>query len=155
MLTVACGWVDQTGAFFIGALAGPWCYLGAQIKHWAGYDDALDAFGVHATGGILGGLLTGFFAQPSVYGPFLTNSPPNRYAGVFYAIGNPNQFKQLGIQAYGVIVTILYSCGASFAIFKLIDLTVGLKVKADDIADVVSAQPNDTAVKPNEGDDPT
>ena len=43
--------VDQTGAFFIGLIAGPVCYYGAQLKHHMGYDDALDAFGVHAVGG--------------------------------------------------------------------------------------------------------
>lgn len=141
--------MDQTGAFFIGVLAGPWCFLGAQIKHWAGYDDALDAFGVHATGGILGGILTGFFAQPSVYGPFITNHPP-RYAGVFYAIDSSNQFTQLGIQAYGVTVTILYSCGASFVIFKLIDLTIGLKAKEEgNHVEAGVSEGNDTAGKPN------
>ena len=146
--------MDQTGAFFIGALAGPWCYLGAQVKHWAGYDDALDAFGVHATGGILGGILTGFFAQPAVYGPFIASTPP-RYPGVFYAIGRPNQFNQLGIQTYGVIVTMLYSCGASFAIFKLIDITFGLKAIEVDQSEIVHPRSNDTSAKPETNEDIT
>ena len=146
IIFLACGWVDQTGAFFIGTLAGPWCYLGAQLKHWAGYDDALDAFGVHATGGILGGLLTGFFAQPAVFGPFTAPSP-TRYAGVFYAIGSPDQFSQLGIQAYGVTVTILYSCGASFVLFKLIDVTIGLKSKESSLDVEMATQEQENSIK--------
>ena len=58
--------MDVHGAFFIGFLAGPICYGGVQVKHYFGYDDALDAFGVHAVGGILGSLLTGFFATDQV-----------------------------------------------------------------------------------------
>jgi Amt family ammonium transporter len=63
VITPACGFVDQTGAIIIGVVAGvvPWffCY---KIKSWFGYDDALDTFGVHAVGGTLGALLTGFLA---------------------------------------------------------------------------------------------
>lgn len=51
-ITPAAGYVDMTGAFFIGFFGGPLCYLGAQLKHYLGFDDALDAFGVHAIGGI-------------------------------------------------------------------------------------------------------
>ena len=58
-ITPAAGFVDMTGAFFIGFFGGPLCYLGAQMKHYLGFDDALDAFGVHAIGGIVGGLATG------------------------------------------------------------------------------------------------
>ena len=65
-ITPAAGYVDMTGAFFIGFFGGPLCYFGAQLKHMMGYDDALDAFGVHAIGGIVGGIATGFFASPSV-----------------------------------------------------------------------------------------
>ena len=77
-ITPASGYVDMTGAFFIGFFGGPLCYAGAQLKHMLGYDDALDAFGVHAIGGIVGGIATGFFAtdQVSVFQvptPFLYN----------------------------------------------------------------------------------
>jgi Amt family ammonium transporter len=87
-ITPACGWVDQTGAFFIGVMAGPWCYGWAQVKNYAGYDDALDAFGVHATGGVLGAVLTGFFSTSTVWGPFVVPPAPIRYEGVFYNMGN-------------------------------------------------------------------
>ena len=55
--------MDQTGAFFMGLLAGPLCYFSIQIKERMGFDDALDAFGVHGVGGVIGGILTGFFAE--------------------------------------------------------------------------------------------
>ena len=58
-ITPAAGFVDMTGAFFIGFFGGPLCYAGSQLKSYFGYDDALDAFGVHAIGGIVGGLATG------------------------------------------------------------------------------------------------
>ena len=54
-ITPAAGYVNPTGAFFIGLFAGPVCYAGVQLKHSLGYDDALDGFGVHAVGGALGG----------------------------------------------------------------------------------------------------
>ena len=73
-ITPAAGYVDMTGAFFIGFFGGPLCYAGAQLKHMVGFDDALDAFGVHAIGGIVGGIATAFFANPKV-NVFGTPSP--------------------------------------------------------------------------------
>ncbi len=74
VVTPACGFIDASGALVIGVAAGivPWffCY---KIKSWFGYDDALDTFGVHAVGGTLGALLTGFLATPSVNGNLNTN----------------------------------------------------------------------------------
>lgn len=74
VVTPACGFIDAKGALIIGLFAGiiPWffCY---KIKSWFGYDDALDTFGVHAVGGTLGALLTGFLATPSVNGNLNTN----------------------------------------------------------------------------------
>jgi Amt family ammonium transporter len=141
-ITPACGWVDQTGAFFIGLFAGPWCYGGAQIKHYAGYDDALDAFGVHATGGILGGILTGFFASPASFGPFVSGGSfpavapdlPGSvyYPGVFYAVGKDYAGIQLKTQLYGIACTILYSSVGTLIILKLVDLTIGLRVSEED-----------------------
>ena len=74
VVTPACGFIDAKGALIIGLCAGiiPWffCY---KVKGWFGYDDALDTFGVHAVGGTLGALLTGFLATPSVNGNLNTN----------------------------------------------------------------------------------
>jgi Amt family ammonium transporter len=74
VVTPACGFIDAKGALIIGLAAGivPWffCY---KVKAWFGYDDALDTFGVHAVGGTLGALLTGFLATPAVNGNLNTN----------------------------------------------------------------------------------
>jgi Amt family ammonium transporter len=126
-VTPAAGWVNQTGAFFIGLLAGPWCYLCADCKRRTGLDDALDAFGVHATGGVLGGLLTGFFADPTFYGPYASPSV-QYYPGVFYAVGHPDQATQLGAQAYGCFATVLYSTVVTYVLLLLVDVTLGLRM---------------------------
>jgi len=117
-ITPACGFVDQTGAFIIGLLAGPWCYFWASIKTRLGYDDALDAFGVHATGGILGGFLVGLFAKEEIGGG----------NGAFYGDGG----EQLKVQIYGMLTSIAWSGGVSFLILKAIDMTWGLRVSAQD-----------------------
>lgn len=117
-VTPAAGFVDQTGSFIIGLLAGPLCYLGAQAKHALGYDDALDAFGVHGVGGVLGGILVGFFANPDISG-----GP----AGVFYAnteVGGG----QLGKQLYSIVVTVGWAVFATYMILLLVDYTIGVRV---------------------------
>jgi Amt family ammonium transporter len=165
-ITPACGWVDQTGAFFIGCIAGPFCYLCEQLKQLAGYKDELDAFGVHATGGLLGGLLTGFFASPIFFGPFTSDGSfpsirpdnPNTpyYAGVFYAIDNKDQFAQLGIQAYGCFVTILYSTVTTAVLLKLVDVFVGVAAPEGDAITELDASLHGNSVMmlplPNEQD---
>lgn len=94
VVTPGSGFMDQTGAIVSGITAGPVCYFGIQLKHMLGYDDALDAFGVHGIGGIWGGIVVGLMADPKVAGP----------AGAFF--GNP---KQLGIQLAGIVVTMAWS----------------------------------------------
>jgi len=120
-ITPASGYVDPTGAFIIGLLAGPVCYGGAQMKRYFGYDDALDAFGVHAVGGILGGIMTGFFATDQVVAG---------YNGVFYA-GTTIGGTQLGNQLYAIVTTAGWSAFMSFIILMSIDLTIGLRVSAE------------------------
>jgi len=74
VITPACGFVNATGAIIIGILAGTIPFFAiVKIKAWLGYDDALDTFGVHAVGGTLGALMTGFLATPSVNGNLNTN----------------------------------------------------------------------------------
>jgi ammonium transporter, Amt family len=115
-ITPASGFVDPRGAFLIGAAAGLACYWGATaLKGALGYDDSLDAFGVHGIGGALGTLLTGVLAVAAVGG-----------AGKSGLIdGHP---QQVLIQLYGVAVTALYSALASLILLKVLDWTIGLRV---------------------------
>ena len=139
-ITPACGYVDMTGAFIIGVVAGPGCFFGAKLKHYVfKIDDALDAFGIHAIGGIIGGILTGFFATPHVTGPlgYATEtiqpggSFPMVAVGVFY--GNTwYGGHQLAHQLCGILYSLAWSGITSFVILKVLDLTIGLRVSAED-----------------------
>ena len=116
-ITPASGFVDPMGALWIGMAAGILCFWASvHLKNRMGYDDSLDAFGVHAIGGIIGALLTGVFAVRAIGGT----------AGVLE--GNTGQFLT---QATGVGVTILYDAIVSFILLKAIDWTLGLRVKAE------------------------
>ena len=116
-ITPACGFVGVSGALVIGLAAGVVCYWGVTgFKGMFGYDDALDIWGVHGLGGILGAMLTGVFALNEVGG----------HSGLIE--GAPHQVL---LQAEGIIVTILYSGVVSFIILKLIDLTMGLRVSKE------------------------
>jgi Amt family ammonium transporter len=116
-ITPASGFVDPTGALVIGVAAGVGCFFGATaLKNKLGYDDALDAFGVHGVGGTIGALLTGVFATMAVKGGD---------AAVGLIDGNA---AQVWIQLKSIIVTMVF-CGVGTAIIlKVIDLTVGLRV---------------------------
>tara|TARA_B110000196_G_C21116720_1_gene650937 strand:+ start:468 stop:1760 length:1293 start_codon:yes stop_codon:yes gene_type:complete len=113
-ITPASGFVDPLGALIIGIVGGAACYWGAaKLKQTLGYDDSLDAFGVHGIGGIVGALLTGVFAVEAIGGT----------PGVFE--GNINQ---LWIQFVGILATIIYSAVATFIILKIIQVIMGLRV---------------------------
>ena len=113
-ITPAAGFVTPAGALIIGLVAGMACYWGATVlKRVLGYDDALDVFGVHGVGGIVGALLTGVFAAEAIGGK----------AGLLE--GN---VAQLWVQAIGVGATLAYGAVASVLILKAIDLAVGLRV---------------------------
>ncbi|PCI97186.1 MAG: ammonia channel protein [Flavobacteriales bacterium] len=104
-ITPAAGYVDVTGALCIGLLGGLVGYLGAvKLKKMLGYDDSLDAFGIHGLVGILGAVLTGVFANPAI----------NKAAGLLY--GNPGQVL---IQLKAVAVTIIFSAIGTFIVFKV------------------------------------
>jgi ammonium transporter, Amt family len=130
-ITPAAGYVDMTGAFFIGFFGGPLCYAGGQLKHYLGFDDALDAFGVHAIGGIVGGLAVGFFATDQVATPFgygdNAGLPIN---GVYYA-GVRKGGKQLGLQLVGICFAIGWSFIFTLIILVIIDKTIGLRVSSE------------------------
>mmetsp|Transcript_15959 Transcript_15959/g.35320 ORF Transcript_15959/g.35320 Transcript_15959/m.35320 type:complete len:452 (-) Transcript_15959:295-1650(-) len=121
-ITPGAGFVDPTGAFFIGLLAGPVCYGGVQLKHWMGYDDALDAFGVHGIGGALGGILVGFFASSHV-------NATAGVDGVLYAGTHSGEgWRQVGLQVYGITVCGAYSAAVSLVLLLAIERTMGLRV---------------------------
>jgi Amt family ammonium transporter len=114
-ITPASGFVGPMGALIIGIAAGFLCYLCVvKLKKAMGYDDALDAFGVHAVGGIVGALLTGVFVDASFGG-----------AGLADGMTIAGQFAK---QAVGVGVTIVYCGIVSLVILKVIDGIVGLRV---------------------------
>jgi ammonium transporter, Amt family len=118
-ITPASGFVDPRGALIIGIAAGVFCYWGATgLKNALGYDDSLDAFGVHAVGGTVGAILTGVLAVAAVGGA--------GHSGLID--GNPSQVL---IQLYAVGCTIAYDAIVSLILLKLIDLTLGLRVDSD------------------------
>jgi Amt family ammonium transporter len=116
-ITPASGFVGPIGSIVIGVAAGVGCYIGAvSVKSLFGYDDALDAFGVHAVGGMIGALLTGVFAI-------------NEYGGTSGLIeGNA---AQVANQAIGIVIVIVYDLVVSLIILKVVDLMVGLRVDAE------------------------
>ena len=117
-ITPASGSCGPLGALVIGVAAGVVCFLGATtIKKMGGYDDSLDAFGVHGIGGIVGALLTGVFASEQL-------------GGVGYAEG-VTMATQVLAQGKSILVTLVYSGVVSIIIFKLIDLTIGLRVSEE------------------------
>jgi len=117
-ITPASGFVGPVGALVIGVAAGVACYLAAvKVKRALGYDDSLDAFGVHGIGGIVGALLTGVFVSARFGGAGLAD-------GV--TIG-----AQLGKQFVGVLATIVYCGVVSFVILKIIDVVIGLRAKEE------------------------
>ncbi len=114
-ITPASGFVGPMGALLLGIIAGVICFLAAtKMKRALGYDDSLDAFGVHAIGGITGALLTGVFCCT------LDGLKPELNVG-----------SQVFIQFEGVMVTIIYDAVVSFIILKVLDLIMGLRVTED------------------------
>lgn len=113
-ITPAAGFVDPMGALFIGIGSGIACYWGATwLKRKAGYDDALDVFGIHGIGGIVGALLTGVFANKAIGGT----------AGLLE--GNAGQ---VVTQAWGIVATVVWCAIATAIILKIIDLIIGIRV---------------------------
>src|SRR5580658_1909422 len=110
-ITPASGFVGPTPAVVIGLAAGVICFAAAtSLKHLLGYDDSLDAFGVHGIGGMIGALLTGVFFSKEI-------------SGVDNTV-----MKQFLIQLQGVAVTVIYGFIASYILLKIIDMTLGLRV---------------------------
>jgi len=115
-ITPAAGFVSVIPAIIIGLSVSVFCYIAvAYVKPKLGYDDSLDAFGVHGVGGIWGALATGLFASKAVN--------PAGSNGLFF--GNPHQ---LFVQAVAVVVTIVYSAIVTFIIYKVVDAAIGMRV---------------------------
>jgi Amt family ammonium transporter len=126
-ITPAAGNVGIPGAFVIGFAAGFVCLWGVSgLKKMLGADDSLDVFGVHALGGIMGALLTGVFNDPSLGGPGLVED------WVTGKIGYPGIAAQLWIQAKAVGLTIVWSAIVAAIAYKVVDLTIGLRVSEED-----------------------
>jgi ammonium transporter, Amt family len=127
-ITPAAGFVSPMPALLIGLLAGVFCYwMVAKVKAKFGYDDSLDAFGVHGAGGTLGALLTGVFAS-SVVNPIFKDAQGNATAsGVLE--GNVHQLLN---QLVGVAIAWVLAIVGTLVILKLVDATIGLRVSGED-----------------------
>ncbi len=116
-ITPAAGTVGPMGALVIGLSSGVICYFCAtSLKRKLGYDDSLDAFGVHGIGGIIGAILTGVFAAPALGG-----------FGEVTDIGT-----QVWVQAKGVIFTVVYTAIVTYVILKVLDVVMGLRVNEEE-----------------------
>ena len=119
-ITPAAGFVGPISAILIGISVGIVCFIAVVIlKNILGYDDSLDAFGVHGVGGTVGALATGLFASKAIN--------PAGADGIFF--GNPGQ---LGIQVVATVVSAIFSFVATFVILKVIDLIIGIRVQEED-----------------------
>jgi Amt family ammonium transporter len=123
-ITPAAGFVQPMPALLMGVLAGVVCYIAcSKLKHALGYDDALDAFGVHGIAGILGALLTGVFANRACW-----DIAGGKAIGLIDSRGDASLL--IG-QAVAVAVTVAFAAIGSLILLKLIDVTIGLRVTAE------------------------
>ena len=124
-ITPACGFVGPMGAIIIGLVVSPICYFFvAKVKYMLGYDDALDVFGVHAVGGIVGALLTGVFVNPALGGAGVLDYVANGVAEYNFAA-------QMTAQLWAVGTAIVVSGVVAFVSLKIIDLVIGLRVSEE------------------------
>jgi ammonium transporter, Amt family len=125
-ITPACGWVGPMGAIVIGAAAGVICLFAViWLKAKLGYDDALDVFGVHGIGGILGALLTGVFVNPALGGSGVTNYlATDTSSSVFEYVAST----QLYAQVVTILTAIILSAVVSYIALWICKVTVGLRV---------------------------
>jgi Amt family ammonium transporter len=127
-ITPASGFVKPMPALIIGLIAGVFCYwMVAKVKAKFGYDDSLDAFGVHGAGGTLGAILTGVFAV-SVVNPIFKDAQGNAAASGLLE-GNAHQLLN---QLVGVVIAWVLAIVGTLAILKLVDVTIGLRVSEEE-----------------------
>jgi len=116
-ITPACGFVNPMNAMFMGMIVAVVCYVAVSIiKGKLGYDDSLDAFGVHGVGGTVGTVLTGIFAEKAINGAGAD--------GLLF--GNVHQFLVQGLM---VVVTVVFAVVMTFIIFKIVDAVIGMRVE--------------------------
>ena len=126
-ITPACGFVGPGGAIIIGLVAGLLCLWGVNgLKRMLGADDSLDVFGVHGVGGIVGALLTGVFAAPSLGGTGIYDYVANAVSPDYSISG------QVWIQAQAILTTIVWSGVVSVIAYKLVDIVLGLRVSEEE-----------------------
>jgi Amt family ammonium transporter len=123
-ITPACASVNALGALAVGLAAGALCAVAVGLKYKLGFDDSLDVVGVHLVGGVVGSLIIGFLATPTVTG-ILTGDGP---AGLFYGGG----LTQLGKQAIATVAVGAYSFVMTWLIGKAIDKTMGFRISIED-----------------------
>ena len=117
-ITPASGFVGPLSGLLIGLGAGVLCYYGVNVKNKFGFDDSLDAVGIHGVGGMFGALATGLFASKAIN--------PAGADGLFF--GNASL---LGIQAISVLASVVFAFGMTWAILKVLDKTMGLRVNPE------------------------
>ncbi|TDD28836.1 ammonium transporter [Kribbella turkmenica] len=118
-ITPACGALTPVGSLILGVVAGGICAFAVSLKYKLGFDDSLDVVGVHLVGGLVGSLAIGFLG---------TAAAPSAVDGLFYGGGA----SQLGKQALANVVVALYSFAVAFLLGKVIDKTIGFRLKEDD-----------------------
>jgi len=129
-ITPAAGNVGIGGGLVIGLAAGFACLWGVNgLKKLLGADDSLDVFGVHGIGGILGALLTGVFNSPSLGGPGFV---ADWVTATGVTAADFSVVSQVWIQAKAVLITVVWSAVVSFIAYKIVDLTIGLRVSEED-----------------------
>ncbi len=127
-ITPASGWVFPGAGLIIGAAAGFICFWAStSLKKMLGYDDSLDAWGVHGVGGVVGAMLTGVFAVGTLYVTDGDAAKALTYSG--WLAGNSGMIL---IQAKSVLLTLVYSSVATFILLKIVDVMVGLRVSEEE-----------------------
>ena len=125
-ITPACGWSGPMGAIILGMVAGTVCFWAVtSLKSMLGYDDSLDAFGVHGVGGIIGALGTAIVASPSLGGTGVWDYVTN-------GVAEYSMSTQFISQMWGVGVCIVWSGTVSYIAFKFVDIMIGLRVSEED-----------------------
>lgn len=126
-ITPAAGFVGPMGSIVMGLIAGLLCLWGVTgLKRMLGMDDSLDVFGVHGVGGIVGALLTGVFAAPSLGGVGIYDYVANKVADDYSIAG------QVWIQFEGVLTTVVWSGIVALVAYKLVDMLIGLRVPEEE-----------------------